>query len=218
MLFRSDNLETLDFTSMSELRKIGWNAFEGDAKLKNMVGSHTYTYKQYDASTDTSSVITGCNAISEGVCDLSGLHNLRSIAGNAFKDCNSIKFLHLPDNKPNGATQSNLYIGYDPENYSHSKAGSALRQTAILSSNKSIRVLVGESALFAHYDFGKNKGSRTHYINGCFGVGNDIYYHLANSSDIPSADSESIKYWTKEGDDFILINSAKDARKYYHLS
>ena len=205
-------LETFNFNDMDEIRKIGRASFHNCSKLKYMTGTDTYTYKLYNPSTDTSTVIDGGNNISAGVLDLSGASHLRSIGKEAFFGCTELKFLHLPDNR-GSATQSTMHIGFDPEApyYSNTKG-------SIIDASKGIRVLVGETAAYAHHDFGKGHNAQNHYHSTCFGTsGNLIYYYVASASDIPSTDTSSIKYWTREGtgNTFILFDSAVDARDFY---
>ena len=209
--FNGDNaLETIDFKAMTELRKIGMSAFEGCGKMKYMSGSTEYIYKRYN-SNNTYTAVTGRTNDNESVLDLSGCSNLRSIDKNAFKGCSQVKFIHLPNN-PRVNNQSSLYMGYDPEALSFDKSFGQ-----IIEDNKSINVLVGETAEYAHHDFGKSHNAQIHYNAKCFGSkGNNVYYYAASASDIPSTDSSSIKYWTKNSaGEYILINSAIDARTYF---
>ena len=86
---------------------------------------------------------------------------------------------------------------------------------AIIASNKSINVLVSETAFYANSDFGKDNHAGTHYPSTVFGTGNLVYYYAATSSDVPTDDHTGLKYWTKLGTDYILIGSADDARTYF---
>ena len=214
-----NNLATINFKTMTDLVKIGNAAFSNCGKLKNMSGNVSYVYKQYNASSGTSTEITGRTNNNENVLDLSDCSKLRVINKSAFSDCASIKFIHLPDNR-GSASESTLYLGFDPEApYNDNSKG------AIISNSKGHRILVGESALYAHHDFGKGNNAQNHYAAGCFGtVGsgtndNKVYYHCANASDIPTDDATSIKYWTQDANgNYILINSANDARKYFGVA
>ena len=201
-------LTTFDFKAMTNIRKIGPSAFQNDTVLENMCGSATYTYKQYNAGTGKTTVIA--ENLNKGVLDLSGATHLRSIGKNAFNSCNKLKYIHLPNNRGTGS-ESTLYVGYDPEApYFGNGSGS------IISNDKGVKVLVGETAAYANHDFGRDHNAQNHYGAACFGTsGNSVYYYIASRADIPTNDSTSLKYWTKSGNDFILINNAKDARVYF---
>ena len=211
-----NNLTTINFKTMTDLVKIGHSAFNNCGKLLNMSGNVSYVYKQYNASNNTSTEITGRTANTQNVLDLSDCSKLRSINKDAFANCGTIKYLHLPDNR-NGASESTLHIGFDPEApFNDNSKG------AIISNTKATRILVGETALYAHHDFGKNNNAQNHYAANCFGtVGsgtndNKVYYYCGNTDDIPSEDATSIKYWTKNGSgEYILFNNANDARTYF---
>lgn len=208
------SLTTIDFTAMTDIRKIGRSAFENDVKMANMCGTRTYTYKQYNASTGVSTVISGGDHISSGVLDLSACTHLRSIDRSAFRNCTSIKFFHLPDNKTSSDTQSTLYISLDPEIKDYADGD----QKPIFSDSAGIKILLKETADYASGDYGTKK-PKDHYPTGCFGNNNTVYYYVGQRSDIPTNDSSTLKYWTLDSNgDYILINSAKDARVYFPAS
>ena len=204
------SLETFDFKAMTQIRKIGVSAFNNCTKMYKMTGTTGYTYKQYNSGGTQTDISDGRTANTNNVLDLSGCQYLRSIGGNAFASCNSIKYVHLPNNRGT-ATESNLYIGSDPE--------TSTDYAAIFSKDKGIKVLVGETAEYAHHDFGKTNNSTAHYPAGCFGTGNDVYYYISGRSDIPTDDSSTLKYWTSLGNNtYLLFNNAEDAREYFPAS
>lgn len=198
-------LLSINFKSMNEIRKIGPNAFNNCKKMNNMTGGTEYVYKQYASGGTITEISDGRTNKSLNVLDLSGCSNLRSIGQGAFTSCENVKYLHLPDNR-NGAGESTFYAGYDPE------IGEG-RSSMI--NNGNTKVLVGESALYAHHDFGRTNNAQNHYAFGCFG--NCVsYYHVATSADIPVDDDSTCKYWTKMADgSFLLFNNANDAREYF---
>lgn len=210
-------LTTINFKQMTELRKIGRNAFSNCSSMNSMTGNTNYVYKELTVNSDSSlsyTTITGRDGNNKNVLDLSSCSNLRSINKEAFTGCSKVKFLHLPDNR-NGASESTLYIGYDPE-FNEDITKKDYLPGKIISDNASMRVLVGETALYAHHDFGVDHNASTHYYPSCFGTGNNIYYYVGSAADIPAADSTSIKYWTKNNaGEYILIKNAKDARAYF---
>lgn len=202
------NLATLNFTEMAELRKIGRNAFDNDSSLENMAGTHQYTFSNYNAKTKTITPITNWENVSKGVLDLSYCTHLRSIDRAAFNNCSKIKYAIIPDNR-GSATESPLFIGFDPETtYLDSTNGAIFN-------GSSTNILVSESALYAHHDYGKGHNAQNHYKANCFGSSNKVYYYVGSSSDIPGSDHTSLKYWAKVGNNYILINSADDARVYF---
>ena len=203
-------LETFNFKAMTNIRKIGKFAFYNCTKMYKMSGNVNYVYKEYsvnDSGVATTTTVTGRNANNQNVLDLSSCTSLRSIAKNAFVGCDGVKFLHLPNNR-GSASESNLYIGYDPE--------AEVDYTSIISKDKGMRVLVGETAEYAHHDFGKAHNAQVHYNASCFNTGNKVYYYVASAADVPADDSTALKYWTKNGSgEYILIANAIAARKYF---
>ena len=199
-------LETINFREMTKLRKIGYAGFNNCNVMKNMAGSTNYVYKEYKAG-GSYTTITGRSANNQNVLDLTNCPELRSIGGQSFIACNNIKFAHIPSNRA-GSSEAKIYVGYDPE-----KSGAS---SAIFSNNKDIRVLVSEIAEYANHDFGKGHNAQKHFAAGCFGTGNSIYYYVSSTSDIPTDDSTSLKYWTTNSSgEYILFNTAVLAREYY---
>lgn len=211
------SLVTMDFTTMNQIRKIGRAAFYNCTAMKEMSGSTNYIYKEF--KNGAFSLITGRSANNENVLDLSGYQNLRSIDMEAFRDCNSVKFLHLPDNKQSGDTESTLYIGYDPES-PRCDGNNNIIKGQIFTNSKSIRVLLKETCEYACYDFGgKNHNSKTHYPDNCFGTGNTIYYYAGSAASVVTSGS-AIKYWTTYMNgstlEYILLNNEADARTFFN--
>ena len=216
-------LTTFNFKAITDLRKIGWAAFAGCKLMKNMSGNVEYVYKTYTNSgaqgTFTTLSISG-RANNQGVIDLSGDSHLRSIDMDAFRDCNQVNFLHLPDNR-GSATESQLYIGYDPD-ARQVNDGNAYQVGAIFAESKSIRVLIGEIPEYASSDFGgKNHNSLSHYPSNCFGKNNILYYHIYSSSDIPNNSGGRIKYWTRYIDSnsnsiYVLFDNETNARDFFN--
>ncbi len=207
-----NKLATLDFTAMTELRKIGYQAFYNCSGLKYMAGNKNYVYKKYNASDGSLTVITGRDADNANVLDLSGCTHLRSIDRNAFLGCSNIKYLHLPDNRPAEANESPLYFGKDFELNSSS--------AQILSDGndtKYISILVKEKAIYAAPSFGTAHKASNHYPANVFGKKNRVFYFIEQKSDIPESTSGTdLRYWTLGNDgSYILIDSAKDAHKYF---
>ena len=205
-------LETIDFTSMSELRRIGRKAFDGCVAMSNMSGSNTYTFKNYNASTKTSTAISGAENISSGVLDLTSCTNLRSLDSYAFGSCSGIKYAIMPDNRGD-SDQSKLYIGYDPD---IKYLDNAPKQ--IFTEKCGVQVFISETVFYSHQTYGSSHSASTHYPANCFGKNNQLYYYIGENADIPGSDHTALKYWTYEGDDIIIFNSADDARVYFPAS
>ncbi len=209
------NLKTLNFKNMTNIRKIGWGAFSGCGNLKYMVGDDEYIYKSYDKTkTDATYKVININnrtANNQMVLDLRECTKLHSIAKDAFKDCGNIRVIHLPDNKAAGATESNIYIGKDPE---------ATGYDGAIVSNNSIRIMIEETWDFANNNSsGHNAG--VHYPSTSFG-NNPVFYQLKTKNDIPSTDTSKYKYWVKRDGFYLLFDGSQpavDARYYFdHLS
>lgn len=205
-------LSTLDFTQLTELRKIGAQAFYDCSNLENMAGDNEYVYKKYNASDGSLTEITGRDSNSKNVLDLSHNMHLRSIDRAAFYNCSKIKYLHLPDIKNSAGDKSAIFVGKDAEldlgnsNIFHNTSG-----------NNYITVLVGETAFYADPNFGTAHSASSHYPKGTFGSNNRVYYFISKKADIPEGTSGTdLRYWTRGSDgSYILIDSAKDAHKYF---
>ena len=210
--FGCKKLSTLDFTSLTELRKIGAQAFYDCSALENMAGDNEYVYKKYNASDGSLVEITGRTSNSKNVLDLSNNMNLRSIDRGAFVNCSKIKYLHLPDIKNSEGTKSAIFVGKDAEldagngNIFHKTTGDGY-----------ITILVGETAFYADPNFGTDHNAAYHYPKGIFGENNRVYYFISKKADIPEGTSGTdLRYWTRGSDgSYILIDSAKDAHKYF---
>ena len=207
-----DKLATLDFTQMTGLKKIGYGAFSGDKALASMTGnSAMYNYYAYEDGSVVPYKIGNITqtSLKTKVLDLRSCSSLVSINQSAFEGCSNIQYAHLPDNKPNGATESNIYIGYDPNT-------SIYKQGYNIFSNNETRILVGETVYYADYStYGKTKNAGNHYKSGWYQAKNLVFYYAASDSDVPENDT-TCKYWTY-GDttqDFILFFSSSDARAY----
>ena len=203
-------LTTFDFTSLTELRKIGVGAFSGDTALVNMCGSNTYTIKNCNSS-GVPQEISGYTNTSKNILDLSGCTHLRSIARAAFNNVNNAKYIILPNIKNAAGTESALYFGYDPE-APYQKGGNG----AIVANSKGHNILVGETIIYSHPDVG-NSSVKNHYPKNVFGsTGNKTYYYVASESDIASGDSTAYKYWTRDGSgNIILFDTAKIVQAYF---
>ena len=211
--FIGDNkLETINFAAMTELRKIGPGSFSDCTSMKKMSGSKSYIFKDYDKNGNYTTRTDRTNN-NENVLDLSGANSLRSIDRSAFTNCGGVKYCILPDTKLPSDEESKIYIGFDPEAMRFDKS-----KASIFSKDKKTNVLVGETAEYAHHDFGKTHNAQNHYYSTCFNTGNYIYYYANSIYDIPSTDTSSIKYWTKNAaGEYILMDSAVIARKYFGI-
>ena len=209
-------LTDLNFKSMSQLRKIGKSAFRGCSNLINMVGTAEYSYKRYNKSDGSFTYIKADGSTSNtkvsfstNILDLSGASHLRCIDRDAFRGCGKIKFLHLPDNKAEGATQSPLYIGFDPEN-PHWK--DTTNNGGIFNNNASLRVFIKETAIYANPSYGSGHSASAHYPANAFGTGNEIFYYLGSKADIPQDEVSSLKYWTYDSNGEIIIFDGVDSK------
>ena len=203
------NLKKFDFTTMTELRKISHQAFYNCNGLIEMTGTKEYVYKNYNASTKKLTVDgISRDSNNQKVLDLSSCSNLRSIGKEAFAKCVNIKYVHIPDNRPSTATESNIYIGKDPE-------ATKLDAGSIFESN-SMKILIKEKVIYSHLTFGQAHNAAVHYPNGCFNNSNSRYYYVETINDIGTDDHTGTYYWTMRNGEYILFNSADTARTYFN--
>ena len=185
-------LTDFDFTKLnSSLVKIGYGAFEGCTNLTNMVGTQKYTYYKWDINNGLVKDKIGdddSENLSSKILDLSGCENLRAIGFKSFKDCTSIKYVHLPNNYDTGANTA-LYLGS-----SEPESGRSVDKNdeSVFSGLTSCRVLVGEKSETANISHNAANSSR--YPSNTFNGGNvKAYFHAIDSSDI--YDSAEASYW-----------------------
>lgn len=219
------NLNTLNFKAMTELRKVGYFSFNNCKKMNDMVGGDSYVYKEFvtgkkDHLDEISPISDGRADNSKNVLDLSNDTNLHSIEAGAFLNCNSIKYVHLPNNRGD-ASESNIFIGQDPE--------TGIASGGVFSSSSNMKILVGEPAAYSDniYGFGSAKKAGNHYFANWAGSNTVVYYHVDSSfvfdttnhpCGIPKTDSSTLKYWTKVGSVYLLFNTPALAREYFGIS
>ena len=210
-------LTTFNFTELNNsLVKIGYGAFEGCTNLTNMVGNQKYSYYTWNSSNSTlvADKISNVNSteISSKILDLSGCENLRAIDYKAFKNCTSVKYIHLPDNY-NTSTGTALYLGStEPES-----GATVTNSESVFSGMSSCRVLVGEKSETANISHNSTNSAR--YPSKTFSSSVVAYFHAESSSDIYS--SAEAKYWyeltpanngTKR---FVLLTSKAIAQNFF---
>ena len=217
--FKNDTaLTDFNFTELnSSLKKIGYGAFEGCTNLKNMVGSQKYTYYKWNSNDSTLTVdkIGDDNSeeISSKILDLSGCENLRAIGYKSFKNCSSIKYIHLPDNYDTTAGTA-LYLGSSEPESGRTATGS---DESVFNGMSSCRILVGEKSATANISHSQSNSAR--YPSQTFDGSNRIaYFHAESSSDIYS--SGEAKYWYELSPDngvrrFVLLDSKADAQNFF---
>lgn len=220
--FKDDTaLATFDFTKLNNsLVKIGYGAFEGCTSLTNMVGTQAYSYYKWNSNTHSldNDVIDGVNstAISSKILDLSGCENLRAIGYQSFKNCTSIKYVHLPDNYDTTAGTA-LYLGsLEPE----SESNIAKANATVFDGLTSCRVLVGEKSETANIV--QNTANNDRYPPKAFDGSNVVaYFHAESSSDIWG--SGEAHYWyelptVNSVKRFVLLNNRADATDFFSNS
>lgn len=208
------NLTTFDFTQLTEIRKIGHSAFNNCKNLKNLAGTQTYQY----VSSNTTEDPVRSESSSQNVLDLTNAHNLRSIGIDAFASCESIKFIHLPNNIDTVKNESALYMGRDPENNNNTK-GNIISSTASITKKADYyRVLIGNPAEYAcptNFGGGKFHNNRNHYDN-CFGTKSYVYYYAGENGEHILSSGTSIHYWAKDSNGvYHLLWNEADARAYF---
>lgn len=190
---RNKLLQKFDFTQLTNIYDIGDNAFMGDVALKTMSDSQP-VYRYYSNSASATPT-----AVTQGVFDLRNSTNLRYIGKNAFNECSSLQYMHLPDTTGNNASRvSKLTL-----------ANSKIFNSCTL--------LIGERAcqaseLVPNVAGGTQYDTSTHYPasskSGC-----TTYYYAERKSDVSDANT-GIRYWTYgvTQQDFILFSNAANAK------
>ena len=203
-------LTTVDFTTMTSLKKIGRFAFNNCKKLAQMTGGTTsYTFKTYDGTTYTNEVTKSTGL---GVLDLRPLkNNLRVIEGKAFESCSKMDYVIMPNTSLTGESQ--LYYGYDPLTTSTNNATYPFRGGA--------KKLLGETFKQANEAGDSTLKPTTHYPTGSYtGYYSSTYYRCRTTGaqegsfkgDIYTGNLSGRKYWTvlKDGT-IILFENGTDA-------
>lgn len=208
-------LAEVDFVNMTDLRKIGVAAFSDCTALKKSSASKTYSYEVYTKTGDTTEAFTpvsnGTN-INEGVLDLTNCTKLRMIGKQAFANCSSIKFAHLPNTTgENKNIQSKLYCSYDPDDTAHSNSDI----TKACFTGSSTAILIGEVPKQASPDYSGNLSASTHYANDVFAT-NQRYYHITASSDVIEG-VDTARYWTKKDGKYILFETTTAAKHFFTM-
>lgn len=202
---KCQKLTSMNIKSMTSLKGIGDETFLDCNTLLDMFGNNggtsiTYTYKKYNATSNTCSTI---DTLSDSVVDLSGATGLRYIGYNAFKAVKKMKYFHTPVTTSGKNQESNMYVA-----------------SKVIDGNSSPKALVGETAFQAYH--GKaGLNSSSHYLADAW-TGSTAYYQAEDASDIieASAACESVNYWTLDLSDssrrtFILMDGAPAARAYF---
>ena len=149
------SLATIDFTSMTSLKKIGPEAFNGCSSLSNMANSAAYNFKKVNSDSTISDVDLNKTT---GVLDLSQCAQLRVMDKLCFKDCSTINYAILPNTTgSNHTSESQFYFGKNPNDNFNTGTDKVFHNNT--------RVLFGETYYQVAYqrnvDFTKN-----HYPQG----------------------------------------------------
>ena len=223
------SLTTVDFTNMTNLKKIGYGAFEDCKVMANMTGSKTYSYFKWNSGKTALEAITANT--SSGVLDLSGCSNLVSIGRNSFVNCKGIQYVHLPDS-------DNLYVGMDYDLYdyrgmqgvSEEKKDGAITAVKLGKSpfdgtgsdGKGATILVGQKADIASENGARTLANKYRYPNKSLIGATKAYFHFTSSSDFIGEEGESgTRYWTElDGVDrcYLLCTNRAEAQAWLNKS
>lgn len=198
--FKDDTaLTDFDFTQLNNsLVKIGHGAFENCTGLINMVGDPNdentpkYSYYKWNSNTSTISAYNASSIeISTRIMDLSGCTHLRAIGFMAFKNCSSIKYIHLPGNFDGTTESTKLYLGSsEPES---GRTVTQSKDESVFNGLSGCRILVGEKSITANINH--NNDNKLRYPQNTFDSSNRIaYFYATSSSDIYDA-SAATRYW-----------------------
>lgn len=191
-----DKLRYIDFTQMTNLKKIGTNAFNNCKVLSDMTGGKRYSYYKY-TSDKTLDPDTKDENRNDGVLDLSYCTSLTNIYGSAFLSCASLKYIHTPKTSPIGS-ESKLTITKD-----------AFKSTSGI-------YLVGETASQADYTLVDSDGglnTSTHYPSGCFHDNGKVYFRV--DSAVITLENADTSDTSKGRDGDFMINVVSDVQTVY---
>lgn len=198
-------LTDFDFTQLKScLVKIGYGAFENCSALANMVGTQKYSYYKWtgtsDAMNNSDSLpsqpekVDKQGEFSNKILDLSECSKLRSIGLKAFKNCTSIKYIHLPDNYDTASGKA-LYLGSgEPE------SGRTINQSkdeSVFAGLTGAKIFVGEKSLTANRAHVADNQSR--YPQKTFDSNKRALYRAESESDLWTQGEAS--YWHQLPDD-----------------
>ena len=179
-------LTTVDFTSMSSLKKIGWASFSGCTTLSNMANGATYNFY----GTVTSNPTT----VNSGVLDLSQCSNLRIVDKEAFSGCNAINYIILPNSTgSNHSAESQMYYGKDPNGNTNANRPFIIGP----------KVLCGETHQQADQN-GTAPNKTSHYptikvnnvTQNIIANYDSLYYRVHTTDDLYTGNKTGRKYWT----------------------
>ncbi len=105
-------LATIDFASMTSLKRIGVDAFNNCTSLSNMANSAAYNFIKIDSGGTT----TVDSNKTTGVLDLSNCTQLRVMDKSCFSGCSTINYAILPNTTgDNHISESSFYFGKNPD-------------------------------------------------------------------------------------------------------
>ena len=205
------SLTTVNFTTMTSLKKIGWYAFGGCSALSNCANNTPYNF--YGTSTSNPTTVT------TGVLDLRNCSSLTHVEKDAFAGCTSITYCITPNSTgTNHNAESTLYFGKDTAR-SSKEAGRPFPT--------SWKVLCGETHAQAdqngtsglkpttHYPTIKVSGVNQNYIANY----TNLYYRVYSTSDLyGDSSATSRKYWTvTTSGDIYLFERNSEAIAWYDV-
>jgi len=209
------SLETFDFTKLTNLRKIGYGAFQGCSALKYMTpyesAADQYTYFKY-----TSGKLSESNVVkdlwkaptnNEGVLDLTPCTELESIGRYAFGLCSQIEFVHLPES-------GKLYIREDNDT-TDDQPGTAcvFADTKVSKNSNKGCILIGENAASASYKLVQNcRYPAAALVQS--NVDTRLYFQVKTLSDVINGNS-SLRYWMDLGNhEYLLFENETKIKAY----
>lgn len=209
-------LTTMNFKNLTNLVKIGSAAFKGCSNLEYLAGSQQYSYYTYTGGTTVSLKETRTS----GVLDLSACTNLRVIHKGAFVGCSKIKYVELP------ATSGNLYIGQIKEGINKGEDLAYTTDSTFVQDKNNVTILFNDTALqTCYHSTSPSSTAKNHIASGVLGTlstgtnnHNTAYYYMSSAADIvgTGGNNESVNYWTKVGDNYILIQGPSTAAAFWN--
>lgn len=197
-------LTTLNFKNLTNLIKIGSAAFKDCSNLENCGVSSAHAYYTYSGGTSVSLK----ESISAGVLDLTSCTNLRVIHKGAFRGCNKIKYIELPE------TSGDLYLGVNKEGLSVDQAYTTDSKYC----NDNVITLFKDTAQNACYhSTNPSSKAKAHIASGVLSGISNTYYYMSSSADIvgTGGNNNDVNYWTFNNGRYVLISGPTNAAAYW---
>ena len=227
-------LATIDFKSMTSLKKIGPEAFSGCSALSNMANSAAYNFKRVNSDGTITDVDSNKTT---GVLDLSSCSQLRVMDRLCFNGCSTINYAILPNTTGNNHTsESQFYYGKNPNSSFDTGTGKVFHDnTSVLFGETYYQVAYQRNVTFTtnHYpkdalntslfnsDFTKLKYFyRFHYEHTAetSEIGGVTYNkNVTDYANVGGGSDTMMGYWDYYNGNYYLFVGPSGAQAYYNF-